>query len=36
VGRCGLDSFRSELRPVVGSCEYGNEILGSVKCRVFA
>jgi hypothetical protein len=29
--RCGLDSSGSGLGQVAGSCEYGNESLGSIK-----
>jgi hypothetical protein len=31
VGRCGLNSSQSGLGPMVGSCEYGNEKVGSIK-----
>jgi hypothetical protein len=31
VARRGLDSSGSAQRPVVGSCEYGNELWGSIK-----
>jgi len=31
VGRCGLDSYGSGQGPVAGSCEHGNELLGSIK-----
>jgi len=31
VGRCGLDSSVLVQGPVVGSCEHGNEPLGSIK-----
>jgi hypothetical protein len=30
-GGCGLDSSGSGYGPVVGSCEHGNEPLGSIK-----
>jgi hypothetical protein len=35
VGRCGLDSFGSGEELVVGSCEHGNQPLGSIKGREF-
>jgi hypothetical protein len=35
MGRCGLDASGSRQGPVVGSCENGNEHLGSIKGRVF-
>jgi hypothetical protein len=35
VGRCGLDPSDLGSRPVAGCCEYGNEPLGSIKCREF-
>jgi hypothetical protein len=31
VGRCGLDAYDSEMRPVAGSCEHNNEPSGSIK-----
>jgi hypothetical protein len=31
VGNCGLVSSGSELDPVAGSREHGNEISGSIK-----
>jgi hypothetical protein len=31
VRRCGLDSSGSGQGPVVGSCDYSNEISGSIK-----
>jgi hypothetical protein len=31
VGGCGLDSSGSAQGPVTGTCEYGNESLGSIK-----
>jgi hypothetical protein len=31
VGSCGLDASGSGQGPVMGSCERGNESLGSVK-----
>jgi len=31
VRRCGLDAAGSVWRPVVGSCEHGNESSGSTK-----
>jgi hypothetical protein len=31
VGRCGMDASGSGYRPVAGSCEHGNEILGSIR-----
>jgi hypothetical protein len=31
VKRCGLFNLTENLGPVVGSCEYGNEISGSIK-----
>jgi hypothetical protein len=30
AGRYGLDSSSSGQRPVAGSCEHGNEPLGSI------
>jgi hypothetical protein len=30
-----LDSTGSEYGPVTGSCEYGNELLGSIKSGRF-
>jgi len=35
VGRHGLYSSGSECGPVVGSCEHGNEPLGSIKVGAF-
>jgi hypothetical protein len=35
VRGCGLDSSASELGPVTGSCEHGNEPLGSIKSEEF-
>jgi len=35
VGRCGLDSSGSGWGTLVGSCEHGNESLGSIKGREF-
>jgi hypothetical protein len=35
VGGCGQDSSCSIYRSVAGSCEHGNETLGSVKCGEF-
>jgi hypothetical protein len=32
MGWYGLDQSGSGLGPVEGSCEYGNEPLGSIKC----
>jgi hypothetical protein len=29
----GLDSYNSEQRKFVGSCEYSNEHPGSTKCK---
>jgi hypothetical protein len=34
--RCGLDASDSGQRPTVGSCEDGNELMGSIKCMEFA
>jgi hypothetical protein len=34
-GGCGLDSFGSGYRQVVGSCEHSNEPSGSIKCGEF-
>jgi hypothetical protein len=34
-GRVGLDSIGSEQRQVAGSCDHGNEPLGSIKGRQF-
>jgi hypothetical protein len=34
-GGNGLDAFGSVLGPVVGPCEHGNELLGSIKGRHF-
>jgi hypothetical protein len=31
----GLNSFGSGQGQVAGSCEHGNEPLGSIKCREF-
>jgi len=31
MGRCGLDKSYSRQGPVTGSCEHGNESLGSIK-----
>jgi hypothetical protein len=31
LGRCGLHSSGSGQGPVAGSCEYGNELSGSIK-----
>jgi hypothetical protein len=31
IGSCGLNSSRSGLGPVTGSCENGNEPSGSMK-----
>jgi len=31
IERCGLDPSDSECGPVAGSCEYGDEPLGSIK-----
>jgi hypothetical protein len=31
----GLDSSGSGQRPVAGSCEHGNALSGSIKCREF-
>jgi hypothetical protein len=31
MGNCGLDASDSGYGPVTGSCEHGNEILGSMK-----
>jgi len=31
VGRCGLDASGSGQEPEAGSCEHGNEPLGSMK-----
>jgi hypothetical protein len=33
VAGCGLDASGSGLRPLVGSCEHGNETSGSIKGR---
>jgi hypothetical protein len=35
MGRCGLDSSGSEKGPLVGFCEYGNELSGSIKGNNF-
>jgi hypothetical protein len=35
VRRCGLDSSGSGQGPVAGSCEHGNEPLGSIKGEEF-
>jgi hypothetical protein len=35
VERCSLDSSNSGQGPVAGSCEHGNEPLGSVKYGEF-
>jgi hypothetical protein len=32
MGWYGLDSSGSRWGPVEGSCEYGNELSGSIKC----
>jgi hypothetical protein len=32
---CGLDQDGSGQGKVVGTCEYGNEPLGSIKCGEF-
>jgi len=34
-GLWGLDGVGSGKGQVVGTCEYGNELLGSKKCREF-
>jgi len=31
MGRCGMDASDSGQGPMAGSCEYGNELLGSIK-----
>jgi len=31
----GLDSSGSEEGQILGSCEYGNDPYGSIKCREF-
>jgi hypothetical protein len=31
VGRCGLDVSNLRQGPVAGSCEHGNEPLGSIE-----
>jgi hypothetical protein len=33
MGGCGLDLSVLGLGPVTGSCEQGNELLGSVICE---
>jgi hypothetical protein len=35
MGGCRLDSFGSRQEPVAGSCEHGNEPLGSITCVEF-
>jgi hypothetical protein len=35
VGKCGQDESGSGYGPLAGSCEHGNEFLGSVKCGEF-
>jgi hypothetical protein len=32
---CGLDASGPGWGPVTGSCEHGNEPLGSIKCEEF-
>ena len=34
-GLWGLDGVGSGQEQMVGACEYGNELSGSVKCREF-
>jgi hypothetical protein len=34
-GLWGLDGVGSGLGQVAGACEYGNELLGSIKCGEF-
>jgi len=35
VRRCGLDASSLGWGPLVGSCEHGNEPLGSMKVKEF-
>jgi hypothetical protein len=35
MARCGLDSFDSRWRPVVGCCEHGNKHVDFIKCGEF-
>lgn len=32
MGGCGLDSSGSGPRDMIGSCDHGNELPGSIKC----
>jgi hypothetical protein len=32
---CGLDASGTELGPVAGCCEHGNELSGSIKVGEF-
>jgi len=34
MGGRGLDESPSEQRQVAGCCKYGDETLGSIKCRI--
>ena len=35
MGLWGLDGVGSGLGEVAGTCEYGNELSGSIKCGEF-
>ena len=35
MGVCGLDRAGTRQEQVAGTCEYGNELSGSLKCGEF-